>query len=144
MATEKTLRVAFGDWDTVIADAYAIREEVFVEEQGIPAGLEFDDMDAQCVHTVVYAGNDALGTGRLLPDGHIGRIAVRRDGRGRGVGSAVLEGLMEQARKRGDAEVRLNAQTRAEAFYVKFGFERDGDEFDEAGIPHIAMRKRFA
>jgi predicted GNAT family N-acyltransferase len=144
MAKDKTLRVEFGDWDTVIADAYAIREDVFVEEQCIPAELEFDDMDAQCLHTVVYLPNgEAGGTGRLLPDGHIGRIAVRGDARGRGVGSLVLQGLMDKARERGDKAVMLNAQTRAEAFYERFGFKREGAEFDEAGIPHIAMRHTF-
>ena len=140
MIKENKLRMQFGDWDTVIADAYAIREDVFVEEQGIPAELEFDDMDAQCLHAVAFAGNgEAVGTGRLLPDGHIGRIAVRREARGKGVGAAIVAGLMDQAHARGDAMVALNAQVAAEPFYERLGFERKGEVFDEAGIPHVAM-----
>jgi predicted GNAT family N-acyltransferase len=143
MASEKKLRINFGDWDAVIADAYAIREDVFVEEQQIPLALEFDAIDAQCLHAVVYAGNDAVGTGRLLPDGYIGRIAVRRAARGMGVGTQVLQGLLDKARERGQRQVTLNAQIQAEPFYAHFGFVREGAPFDEAGIAHIAMTLVF-
>jgi len=112
-------------WAAQKTDARAVRFDVFVIEQKIPVELEWDDMDEHCLHAVAYdATGHAIGTGRLLPDGHIGRMAVRAAGRGKGVGAAILKALMAQARQRGDAEVVLNAQTQAEAFYERHGFSR--------------------
>ncbi|WP_215404125.1 GNAT family N-acetyltransferase [Janthinobacterium sp. JC611] len=140
--TKHTIRL--GDWATLGQDATAIRFEVFVDEQKVPAEIELDDMDAVCLHAVAYddAGN-AIGTGRLLPDGHIGRMAVRQPGRGTGVGGAILQLLMEKARARGDAAVVLNAQTVAAPFYARHGFVQQGEQFEEAGIAHVEMRLQF-
>ena len=133
-----TTTLRFGDWAAMQADAKPIRMEVFVQEQNVPAELEMDDRDAVCLHAVAYdAGGNALGTGRLLPDGHIGRMAVLRSARGAGVGGAILKGLMEKARERGDEKVVLSAQTHAAEFYLAHGFAMAGDVFYEAGIPHI-------
>lgn len=138
-------KLTLGDWAVQRNDAQALRYEVFVVEQNVPVELEWDDMDAVCLHAVVYdAQGQALGTGRLLPDGHIGRMAVRKAARGAGIGGAILNALMQQARKRGDRAVVLNAQSHAAAFYQRFGFVREGEEFMEAGIPHIQMRHVFA
>ncbi|WP_332860058.1 GNAT family N-acetyltransferase [Janthinobacterium svalbardensis] len=136
--------IRLGDWATLGPDATAIRFEVFVDEQKVPAEIELDDMDAVCLHAVAYddTGN-AIGTGRLLPDGHIGRMAVRQPGRGTGVGGAILQLLMEEARKRGDRAVVLNAQTVAAPFYARHGFVQQGDVFEEAGIAHVEMRLVF-
>ena len=141
--TKHTIRL--GDWATLGPHATAIRFEVFVDEQKVPAEIELDDMDAVCLHAVAYddAGN-AIGTGRLLPDGHIGRMAVRQPGRGTGVGGAILTLLMEKARERGDAAVVLNAQTVAAPFYARHGFVQQGEVFEEAGIAHVEMRLQFA
>jgi predicted GNAT family N-acyltransferase len=137
--------IRFGDWTALGADAKTIRFEVFVEEQKVPAELEMDRMDAVCLHAVAYdAAGTPIGTGRLLPDGHIGRMAVRKAGRGTGVGSALLQGLMAQARARGDRQVVLSSQTHAAPFYERHGFAIDGDEFFEAGISHINMQYTFA
>ena len=140
--TKHTIRL--GDWATLGQDATAIRFEVFVDEQKVPAEIELDDMDAVCLHAVAYdeAGN-AIGTGRLLPDGHIGRMAVRQPGRGTGVGGAILTLLMEKARERGDKAVVLNAQTVAAPFYARHGFVQQGEQFEEAGIAHVEMRLVF-
>ncbi|RFP17588.1 GNAT family N-acetyltransferase [Duganella sp. BJB488] len=133
-----------GDWTALNADAKLIRFEVFVEEQKVPAELEMDHMDAVCLHAVAYdAHGTPVGTGRLLPDGHIGRMAVRRSARGSGVGGALLQVLMAQARARGDTQVVLSAQSHAAPFYERHGFAIDGDEFFEAGIAHINMRYTF-
>lgn len=138
------VRVKLGDWPTQKEEARAIRYDVFVVEQNVPVELEWDDMDAACVHAVAYdAQGQAVGTGRLLPDGHIGRMAVRNEARGSGVGAAILQALMKQAKERGDAAVMLNAQTHAAPFYRRFGFVQEGEEFMEAGIPHIQMRHDF-
>jgi predicted GNAT family N-acyltransferase len=136
--------IRFGDWSALSADAKAIRFEVFVEEQKVPAELEMDHMDAVCLHAVAYdAAGTPVGTGRLLPDGHIGRMAVRRPGRGTGIGSALLLGLMAQARARGDRQVVLSSQTHAAPFYQRHGFVIEGEEFFEAGISHINMQYTF-
>lgn len=136
---QHTIKIAA--WDVLQAHASEIRNEVFVVEQNVPAELEMDEMDAVCVHAVAYdAAGVPIATGRLLPDGHIGRMAVRKAGRGQGVGGAVLQALMAAARQRGDREVALNAQTHAASFYGSHGFAQEGEEFMEANIPHIHMR----
>ena len=136
--------IRFGDWSVLKEDASIIRFEVFVEEQNVPAELEMDHMDAVCLHAVAYdAAGTPIGTGRLLPDGHIGRMAVRKRGRGTGVGGALLQTLMAQAKARGDRQVVLSSQTHAAPFYQRHGFTFEGDEFFEAGIAHINMRYKF-
>ena len=140
--TKHTIRL--GDWATLGLDATAIRFEVFVDEQKVPAEIELDDMDAVCLHAVAYDDfGAAIGTGRLLPDGHIGRMAVRQPGRGTGVGGAILSLLMQKARERGDGAVVLNAQTVAAPFYARHGFVQQGEVFEEAGIAHVEMRLEF-
>lgn len=129
-------------WDEARADASRIRELVFVREQGVPPELEMDAEDAHCVHALAYAEDGiAVATGRLLPDAHIGRMAVLAAWRGKGVGALVLHALVECARQRGHARARLNAQVTAAGFYRRYGFEVSGAEFIEAGIPHVAMQR---
>jgi predicted GNAT family N-acyltransferase len=140
--TTPTLR--YGDWSALRADAQTIRLEVFVQEQHVPAELEMDDKDAVCLHVVAYDPQGTpLATGRLLPDGHIGRMAVRKPHRGSGIGGLLLQGLMAQAKARGDAMVVLSAQSHAAPFYARHGFAKQGEEFYEAGIAHIEMAYRF-
>ena len=137
-----TFRLTVDSWDAQRAGAQEVRYEVFVLEQEIPLNLEWDEMDAVCWHAVAYdAEQRPIGTGRLLPDGHIGSLAVKKAGRGGGIGAAILTALVQQAQRRGDRCVMLNAQTQAEPFYARYGFVRDGGVFIEAGIPHIHMRR---
>lgn len=138
-----SIRLVLGDWETQRAAAQPVRYEVFVLEQKVPLEMEWDDMDPLSMHAVAYAGGKAVATGRLLPDGHIGRMAVIKPLRGQGIGGKILQALMAEASKRGDKAVVLNAQTQAEPFYLRHGFAREGDEFMEAGIPHIRMRHAF-
>ena len=138
------LRIELGDWSSVRAHAEPIRFSVFVEEQQVPAEIELDEFDPLCMHALAFdAQGRVLGTGRLLPDSHIGRMAVLRQARGAGVGSALLQALMDAARARGDREVLLSAQTHAIPFYERFGFVVEGEEYDDAGIPHRVMRLVF-
>jgi predicted GNAT family N-acyltransferase len=134
------LEVRLLHWREAKPEAARIRFTVFVEEQGVPAALEMDEHDAACVHAIAYAEERAIATGRLLPDGHIGRMAVLKEWRGRGAGRAILRRLIEAARKRGDREVLLSAQVHALEFYRAEGFAAHGDVYEEAGIPHQAMR----
>lgn len=134
--------ITVGDWESQRSDAQSVRYEVFVIEQKVPLDMEWDEMDSVCIHAVAYdAEGVAVATGRLLPDGHIGRMAVKAAMRGKGIGSQILNVLIDEARKRGDQAVMLNAQTHAEPFYARYGFAREGREFMEAGIPHIHMRR---
>src|ERR671919_64509 len=96
--------------------------EVFVREQRVPAEIELDENDALCVHAIAFDGEDAVGTGRLLPDGHIGRMAVLGKWRRRGIGAAILRALIEAAARRGDREIALSAQVHAVDFYRAHGF----------------------
>jgi predicted GNAT family N-acyltransferase len=122
----------------------AVRATVFIAEQGVPEALEWDEADAVSLHALALdRQGGAIGTGRLLPDGHIGRMAVIRDWRGRGVGSALLGCLVDWGRRRGARELHLNAQTHALGFYRRQGFVADGGEFMEAGIPHRRMTLRL-
>ena len=130
-------------WDEAKAEAGPIRFTVFVEEQQVPAEMELDEHDPACVHVIAKLEGRAVGTGRLLPDGHIGRMAVLKEARGQGVGAAMLLALMEKARLRGDKEVALSAQSHAIGFYRKHGFVEEGPEYLDAGIPHQAMRLQF-
>ena len=133
-------RIADGDWVQLAPAAMAVREEVFIREQGVPAAIERDAKDAVCRHVIAFdATGQPIGTGRLLPDGHIGRLAVLKEWRGRGVGAALFERLLELARTAGLHRLELNAQTHAAGFYERYGFRKEGTEFFEAGLPHIAM-----
>jgi len=130
-------------WDLARREAEPIRYAVFVEEQKVPVEMELDEHDPVCVHVIARLQGTAVGTGRLLPDGHIGRMAVLKDWRGRDVGSAMLEALMEVARLRGDKEVVLSAQTHALEFYRKHGFISVGPVYPDCDIPHQDMRRKL-
>ncbi|HYB50384.1 MAG TPA: GNAT family N-acetyltransferase [Burkholderiaceae bacterium] len=135
---EVSLRV--GDWKQLRAWALAVRYAVFVKEQGIPANLEIDEQDALAVHVVALDPCGApLGTGRLLADGHIGRMAVLRGARGQGIGATLLHTLVAIAKSRGMQQLRLHAQLGAISFYEKEGFTAIGPQYEEAGILHRTM-----
>ena len=122
----------------------AVRRAVFIEEQRVPEELEWDDADERSYHVLATSSEgEPIGTGRLKLDGQIGRMAVAKSWRGRGVGAAILDALVVLARKEGCTVVRLHAQTHALDFYAKYGFAPVGDEFDEAGIAHRAMELRL-
>ena len=132
------------NWNASREQLRAVRHAVFVEEQHVPEDLEWDEADERAYHGLACDDEGvAIGTGRLRLDGQIGRMAVAREWRRRGVGGAILAALLELARKEGCPVVRLHAQTHALEFYRKYGFTAVGEEFDEAGIPHRAMELRL-
>jgi predicted GNAT family N-acyltransferase len=126
-------------WDTERPALERVRREVFVCGQGIPESDEWDDEDATSVHILATLNREPVGTGRLNRAGKIGRIAVLPGLRGRGIGSLILDRLLEEARRLGIREPCLHAQVQAMPFYERLGFERKGEVFDEAGIPHVRM-----
>jgi predicted GNAT family N-acyltransferase len=129
-----------GDLEAV----FALRHEVFVVGQGVPEELERDEMDGASDHAVALVDGVVLGTGRLLPDGSIGRMAVAPAARGLGLGAAVLARLEERARERGLPCVELHAQVHATGFYDRAGYLPYGEVYLEAGIEHRSMRKELA
>ena len=129
-------------WPRDQAAIASIRDDVFVRELGVSAALERDGRDARCEHAIAEdADGRAVGCARLLADGSIGRVAVRRDWRSRGVGGALLERLVEIAASRGQTRVSLNAQTNACGFYARHAFARVGEPWIEAGIEHVTMQR---
>ena len=124
--------------------AFGIRRRVFMEEQGVPEEIEMDDMDASATHIICKAGGEAVATGRLNFFGReakMGRVAVLKEWRKKGVGSKVVEFLLEEAIKHGTEVVYANVQTHSKDFYLKHGFKVTGDIFLEADIEHVRMEK---
>lgn len=120
-----------------------VREKVFVEEQQVPLELEWDGEDAEAIHLLALDTNlHPIGTARLLPSGQIGRMAVIKEWRKQGVGSALLEQLLTEAKQVNYPELFLNAQLSALPFYEQLGFHAEGEVFHEAGIPHQRMTRQ--
>ncbi|HKO87599.1 MAG TPA: GNAT family N-acetyltransferase [Burkholderiales bacterium] len=112
-------------WTEARTHASHIRREVFVQEQGVPVQLELDKWDARCEHALASVDGNVIGTGRLLPDGHIGRIAVLKEYRGQGIAREILQALLDHARKRGENGTAQNAQSDAALFYQMFGHKKE-------------------
>lgn len=142
MADAAGVRLALRDWAQAEARVMPLRVVVFVVEQGVPMDMEQDESDPVSLHAVAEnTAGEVVATGRLLPDGHIGRLAVAAGWRGRGIGGHVLDALIAEAARRNLPEVVLHAQVQAEAFYLRRGLVPEGEVFDEAGIAHRVMRK---
>jgi predicted GNAT family N-acyltransferase len=122
----------------------SIRDAVFIKEQGVPAELEWDGLDEGCRHALALSHKgDAIGCGRMLADGHIGRISVLPLWRKQKVGTAIMEALLNYARAHDYKQVDVDAQTYAVPFYRKFDFIEEGEAFMDAGLPHIKMRLKL-
>jgi predicted GNAT family N-acyltransferase len=128
--------------------AIAVRERVFVEEQGVPVEEELDGRDEQALHLVALAPltEQVVGTLRLLFDGDtvkVGRVAVERDWRGQGIAARMLELALEHASVRGSRRARLASQLDVVPLYERAGFCVESDVFEEAGIPHVWMGREL-
>jgi predicted GNAT family N-acyltransferase len=136
-------RIERGRASSLRADARAVRDAVFVAEQGIDPALEYDGHDAAALHVVGYVGDEPVATARLRSPstdvGKVERVAVRASHRGEGWGRRVMAAVHEAARAAGHDRLRLHAQTRVRGFYESLGYEAVGDVFQEAGTPHVAM-----
>lgn len=134
------LEIREGSWEALGAEASEIRRVVFIEEQKVPREEEWDGRDGDCHHFLALLEGRPVGTARLLPDAHVGRVAVLAEARGHGIGAALMTDAIDAARRSGHAAVELAAQTHALAFYEQLGFMAFGDPFLDAGIPHRNMR----
>ena len=135
----ESISIEVADWGQHGEALRAIREEVFVVEQGVPREIELDDADESATHFLLRQGSTPLACGRLSPEGKVGRMAVRKDYRKRGLGLQLLNYIIAHARRQGLGHLRLHAQQSAIGFYRSAGFSVYGEPFEEAGIPHVAM-----
>lgn len=128
------------NWEAEATAVRSIRTTVFIQEQRVPVELEWDEFDIASMHLLAFnMQGKPVGTARLLSDGHIGRMAVLKEWRGKGYGSAMLKRILDELRSRHIQKAMLNAQTTAVKFYEKFGFQVSGEVFVEAGISHVKM-----
>jgi predicted GNAT family N-acyltransferase len=147
---KSSTRTTLGLWNELGKDAAEVRTQVFVKEQGIPAELEWDEIDKTCIHLLVYSetasASKAVGTGRLIapekPDGaaKIGRMAVLQEYRRHGIGNDIMQALIEHAFDAGYQSIVLSAQSYVQGFYANHGFEPEGAEYVEVGIAHQKMK----
>ncbi|MDQ2052544.1 GNAT family N-acetyltransferase [Natronolimnohabitans sp. A-GB9] len=138
------LEVRVADTERTRDDAFAVRQAVFVVEQGVDPEIEYDDHDETATHFVAYDGDEPVGAARLREAepgvGKVERVAVLESRREHGIGRAVMDAVECEARAQGLESLKLHSQTRAAGFYRSLGYERRGEEFEEAGIPHVEMR----
>lgn len=140
------MKILLKPWKEAKVDAYLVRHEVFIQEQGVPVELELDELDPSAIHALAFDDEQCIGTGRLIffKDGQdkkaqIGRMAVLAKHRGQGIGQHILQRLVDLAKSQGSKEVLLHSQVSAIPFYEKLGFQAYGDVYDEAGIAHRNM-----
>jgi predicted GNAT family N-acyltransferase len=140
----KNLQIKILDYHQYFNEIRNIRFTVFVKEQNVPQELEIDDLDEKAIHILCYVDNKAVATGRIIKeDGHIGRIAVLKEYRGKQIGKMIMIFIMEIAKEFGLSSVWLSSQLVAKGFYKKLGFKEYGEIFLDAGIEHINMKKKF-
>lgn len=130
-------------WNSHSDRLLKIRTAVFVQEQGVPKELEHDESDELSFHVLLIKNGQDIATGRLLEDGHIGRVCVLKEFRGQGFGALVIKALVREAVDRQMDEVVLSSQVHALSFYEKLGFEVASEEYLEAGISHKEMKYKF-
>ncbi len=129
------------DYEPHTDDICAIRYEVFVDEQNVPEELEIDGLDGKAKHVLTFVDDVPIGTGRILSDGHIGRVAVLKNYRGFGIGKSIMKELIKCAQDMSLEKVWLSSQWHAHSFYLDLGFVCVDEIYKEAGIDHIKMFK---
>jgi len=135
------IRSIICDYESHTENICAIRYEVFVGEQNVPEELEIDGLDDEAKHILVFVDGVPTGTGRILRDGHIGRVAVLKNYRGLGIGKSIMKELIKWAQDKSLEKVWLSSQWHAHSFYLDLGFDCVGEIYKEAGIDHIKMFK---
>lgn len=134
------LKILLLDWERAQITATHVRQAVFINEQNVPEEDEWGHGDEEALHFVASIAGNPIATARLSADGTVGRMAVLKNFRNQGTGSAIMEQLIKSAKQNRFIVLKLNAQRTAEGFYAKHGFIAEGDEFTDAGIAHIAMQ----
>lgn len=135
-------RISAAAWDQDQKVLKDIRRKVFIEEQQVPEVLEWDEHDTSAYHCLAWLDDQAVAVGRLQLDGQLGRMAVLKEYRHRGIGLKLLQHLIDYHHDHFEKPLFLHAQHHAVSFYEKAGFEAHGDQFFEAGIAHFLMRRQ--
>jgi predicted GNAT family N-acyltransferase len=138
---KKSLIVETVDFKKCEKQIFHVRNQVFVKEQNVPVELEIDGFDDNAIHVLAWDNKNVIGTGRMMPDGHMGRICVIKSHRGIGIGRFIVKTLIDTAEKMNFLKVWLASQCRVTGFYKELGFVETGKVFDDAGIDHIKMVK---
>lgn len=137
------MEILIKSWKEAKAEAFLVRQEVFIREQGVPAELELDEFDLSAAHALAYLDGCCIGTARLVNEGYgsaqIGRMAVLAHFRNQGVGKLILKKLIDLAKSQKVKSIVLHSQVAAIPFYEKLGFQAQGSAYEEAGIPHRNM-----
>jgi predicted GNAT family N-acyltransferase len=143
----ETINVKIAENQTEISSAKEIRRMVFQIEQGIDSNLDFDNKDEEAEHIIAYFGKEAVGTVRiryiLKKTAKLERVAVLKAYRKTGIGTKMIDYIIDYLQKKGMEEIMLDAQEQAKKFYEGIGFKKKGQIFEESGIPHIEMWKRI-
>jgi len=137
------IKINIVDWHDSKDALQAIRKSVFIDEQQVPKDLEWDGRDSECTQFLASHDSAPVATARLTPEGQIGRMAVLRDFRGKGIGSRLLTAVLKQAKHAGYEQVFLHAQVNVIDFYRRHGFIAEGEVFIDAGIEHRSMKRVF-
>lgn len=140
----KNIKIFEASWSQDAEKIIEVRTEVFVKEQNVPEELEQDGKDSEMYHVLATESGKAVGTARMSRDGHIGRVAVLKSMRGRGIGAFLMNELERQAVVARIPFIHLNAQLHAKGFYTALGYVEEGQIFEEAGISHIHMKKKLS
>ena len=138
---KKSFTVETVDFQKCEKQIFYVRNQVFVKEQSVTVELEIDGFDENAIHVLAWDNKNVIGTGRMLPDGHMGRICVIKSYRGIGIGRFIVRNLIDTAEKMNFLKVWLASQCRVTGFYRELGFVETGKVFDDAGIDHIKMVK---
>ena len=139
MLDNHNLKIMSGSWDELAQDARVIREAVFIQEQQIAPEDEWDAEDAISTHFVAYLQDQPVATARLLKNHSIGRVAVLQSARGTGIGQNIMQAVIDQAKTEQREFLKLSSQVHAIGFYQNLGFDVQGEEYLDCGIPHIDM-----
>ena len=137
-------KIRAGRWDELQNDAKLIREQVFIQEQQIAVADEWDAEDVVSLHFVVYDQDQPIATARLLQNNSVGRVAVLKSHRGLGIGKLLMHQIIQQAKHQQREFLKLSSQVHAIQFYAGLGFNVEGEQYLDCGIPHIDMRLLFA
>ena len=131
-------------WQQAEVSLRQIRERVFMQEQSVPAELEWDGLDAEAKHLLLNIGQQPVACARLLPTQHLGRMAVLPEWRGKGLGRRLMQCAIDYAQHHAWHAIHISAQIQAQGFYQRFGFTVTSEPYLDAGIWHCDMRLQIS
>jgi predicted GNAT family N-acyltransferase len=131
-------------WQQAEVSLRQIREQVFMQEQSVPAELEWDGLDAEAKHLLLNIGQQPVACARLLPTQHLGRMAVLPEWRGKGLGRRLMQYAIDYAQHHAWHAIHISAQIQVQGFYQRFGFAVTSEPYLDAGIWHCDMRLQIS